>query len=337
MRVAFLRFGHANRIRLMNRKGMMRMTAERVREAAIIGAGIAGLQAAIQLGRYQHDAIVIDKGKGRSTLCQGYHNLLGWPDGVSGEELRAKGREHAERYGIPFREDEVVALESGPDGTFCLRLRTGQSIRAKTVLLATGVKDAYPELPGLEACMGKSVFVCPDCDGYETRGKKTLVLGSGDSGANMAATLHYYNDRIMFLNHEGKQPGHEAMTQLEKAGIDMRNVELKEINHDNGQVSGVRLSDGAIVHGEAAFIAFGGNRVHTELAGQVGALLHENKHVVTDPRTKETSVKRLFAAGDIGLHAEQASVAIGEGMLAAIWMHKAIVGAAAAEREPQLV
>ena len=79
-------------------------------DCIIIGGGIAGLQAAIQLGRYQHQVVVIDSNQGRSTLCKCYHNILGWPDGVSGEEIRRLGRQHAEKYGVIFKNDKVTII-----------------------------------------------------------------------------------------------------------------------------------------------------------------------------------------------------------------------------------
>jgi thioredoxin reductase len=166
----------------------------------IIGGGIAGLQAAIQLGRYQYKVIVIDSNDGRSNLCRCYHNILGWPDGVSGETLRGLGRQHAEGYGVLFIKDRVTGV-SEEDGNFQAFTEQSRSFSARRLLFATGVRDHIPMLPELIPCLGISIFVCPDCDGYEVRDKPAVVIGSGDVGANMALALTHWSQDITYINH----------------------------------------------------------------------------------------------------------------------------------------
>jgi thioredoxin reductase (NADPH) len=115
-------------------------------DSLIVGGGIAGLQAAIQLGRYGQSVLVIDSGYGRSTLCRSYHNILGWPDGVSGEELRTKGRKQAEALGVQFVLDEIVEA-SKEQGRFELVGKSGVRYQGQTLLLATGLMDRFPDLP----------------------------------------------------------------------------------------------------------------------------------------------------------------------------------------------
>jgi thioredoxin reductase (NADPH) len=301
-------------------------------DCIVIGGGIAGLQGAIQLGRYKHKVLVIDKGCGRSTLCNSYHNILGWPDGISGEELRRLGKIQAERLDVAFKTDEVIRLVQDQEKQgFRIEVKEHDEhdfYTADTLLLATGVLDRFPKLSGLEACFGYSVYVCPDCDGYETSGHRTIVMGSGDVGANMALTLLYWTTDIIYLNHEaGQNPVSEAiMEQLREKAIIYYEVPIDEIIADEkGMLKSVRLSDGSEISGERGFIAFGGNKVHTELAAQLRVERLENKHIVTDPRSKMTSVPGVWAAGDIGVHAEQVTIAMGEGAQAAIWIHKQLL------------
>jgi thioredoxin reductase (NADPH) len=127
-------------------------------DSLIVGGGIAGLQAAIQLGRYGHRVLVIDAGYGRSTLCRSYHNILGWPEGISGNELRTLGRRQAESLGVEFVRDEVIEAkananeraEGSKQAEFELKGKSGDLYYGHTLLLATGIMDRYPELPGLE-------------------------------------------------------------------------------------------------------------------------------------------------------------------------------------------
>jgi thioredoxin reductase (NADPH) len=296
-------------------------------DCVIVGGGIAGLQAAIQLGRSKRSVVVIDSGYGRSNLCRSYHNLLGWPDGISGEELRRLGRLHAERYGVQFVDDEVIQAEK-KGSVFELKLHKASSSLyiCRTLLLATGVLDRFPPLPGLIPCLGLSVYVCPDCDGYEVRQRKTIVMGSGEVGAAMAQSLLEYTKDLIYINHELQPVASETLRQLAENGIfySENAIELIKTSGD-GCFEGVQLMNGQFVAGERGFIAFGGNKVRTQLAEQLGIERLENKHIITDSRNKMTSVTHVWAAGDAGVHAEQVSIAMGEGSLAAIWINKTLV------------
>ncbi|GIP34297.1 thioredoxin-disulfide reductase [Paenibacillus sp. J2TS4] len=294
-------------------------------ECIIVGGGIAGLQAAIQLGRYEHRVLVVDSGHGRSTLCRNYHNLLGWPEGVSGDVLRQLGREHAAKYEVEFAEDYIVDAYQDEPG-FVLKGRSGQEYRSLTLLLATGILDRLPELPGLLPCLGLTVYVCPDCDGYEIRNRPTLVLGSGDVGARMALTLHSRTNQLVYINHGGEPVNPDNVARLRHKAIPIVEQSIQELLVEgDGNLRGVRLADDEIYEADRAFVAFGGNLVNSQLAEQLGIERMENKHIVTDPRTKMTNVKHVWVAGDIGVHSELAAIAMGEGVQAAIWIHKALL------------
>lgn len=297
-------------------------------ESIIVGGGIAGLQAAIQLGRYDHRVLVIDTGYGRSTLCKSYHNILGWPDGVSGEELRRLGRLQAEKLGVIFVNDEVVQVvnKGKPGDGFELWGKSGKGYEARTLLLATGLLDRIPELPKLKDCLGLTVYVCPDCDGYEIKDKKTIVMGSGDAGAGMALILSTRTDKLTYVNHQQRVVNSELLVKLKEKGITYVAEDIREvIAEGNGYFRGIVLANGKSMEAERGFIAFGGNEVKSDLARQLGAERMENRHIVTDPRSKMTSVPFVWAAGDIGVHAEQVTIAMGEGAQAAIWMNKALL------------
>ncbi|QGQ98098.1 NAD(P)/FAD-dependent oxidoreductase [Paenibacillus psychroresistens] len=295
-------------------------------ECIIIGGGIAGLQAAIQLGRYEHHVLIIDKGYGRSTVCQCYHNLLGWPDGISGMELRRLGREHAAKYGVNFVEAEVDIVEKTANG-FVVKVMQdiSQEHTCRTLLLATGVMEQFPPFSGLVPCLGLTVYTCPDCDSFEIINRKTIVMGSGEVGAAMAITLLSRTDAITYINHDKRPLQPKTMDKLLAKGIIYIAEPIETLlTAGEGQFIGVTLITGQEIHGERAFIAFGGNQVNTALAKQLGIERLENKHIVTDPRSKMTSVRNVWAAGDNAVHSELVSVAMGEGSQSAIWIHKAL-------------
>lgn len=301
-------------------------------ECVIVGGGIAGLQAAIQMGRYGQRTVVVDRGDGRSVLCRNYRNVLGWPDGVSGKELRALGRTHAERMGVIFVEDDIQDGERTETGTFELR-GVRETYTARTVLLATGVMDRLPALNGLEPCLGETVYVCPDCDGYEIRDRTTVVLGSGDVGAAMAIALSPLTPLLAYVNHERQPVRNDHLERMRELGIEVIQEAVVEMLQESGHLRGVRLQGGRVLERERGFVAFGSNEVRSALARRLGAERHENGHILTDPRTKMTSVPNLWAAGDVGVHAEQVTIAMGEGSQAAIWMHKALRAQAGGGRD----
>lgn len=171
--------------------------------------------------------------------------------------------------------------------------------------------------------MGRTVYVCPDCDGYEIQDRQTLLLGSGDVGAKMAFVLRERTGDLTYINHELEPVSPENLERLYSEGIIYIEQAAAHIVQENdGMIKGVTLQDGTNISAERGFIAFGGNTVHSELAAQLGVTLHKNRHAEADKRSLMTNVEHLWVAGDVAVHAEQATVAMGEGAIAAIWMHK---------------
>ncbi|WP_210364314.1 NAD(P)/FAD-dependent oxidoreductase [Bacillus sp. REN3] len=293
-------------------------------DCLILGGGIAGLQAAIQLGRYDHKVLVLDAGDGRSAICRSYHNILGFPEGISGPELRDTGRKQAEKYGVEFVFGKAASAEKKEEG-FAVQSESGELYRAKRLLLATGIMDRIPPFPELLPTLGMSVYVCPDCDGYEVKDKSIIVMGSGKPGANMALTLRYFTDRITYVNHEQVELGEEKLAALKEKGIRCVEGPIEKVLADGPDFRGVALANGETLTAERGFIAFGGNEVKSHLAEQLGVELHKNKHVLVDPRTKMTNVEHVWAAGDVVAHSEQTTIAMGDGMQASIWIHKTLL------------
>ncbi|UFT99151.1 NAD(P)/FAD-dependent oxidoreductase [Radiobacillus kanasensis] len=296
----------------------------RMFDCVIVGGGIAGLQAAIQLGRYQHKVVVIDSSDGRSNLCRCYHNVLGFPNGVSGQELRNTGRRQAESLGVHFLKEKVEKVSKRKEG-FEFKLSNQQFVHGKRLLFATGVKDRIPLLSEIKPCLGISVYVCPDCDGYEIKDKKALILGSGDVGANMALTLHYFSKDLTYINHERKPISESVKEELENKKIEYVNSPIRKVITEGSQLKKVMLEDNRVISANHAFVAFGGNKVNSELAEDLGVELYKNKHILVDQRKKMTNVEHVWAAGDVVAHSEQVTIAMGDGMQAAIWIHKTLL------------
>ncbi|MFF2457158.1 NAD(P)/FAD-dependent oxidoreductase [Peribacillus simplex] len=295
-------------------------------DCIIIGGGIAGIQAAIQLGRYKHDIIVIDSAQGRSSIAKAYHNILGWPDGVSGKQLRMLGRQHAEKFGVEFLDDTVKSLEKKQD-KFFIRTKNDMDYEAKMIFLGTGITDNIPPIKNIYPTLGTSTYICPDCDGYEIMDKQTVVIGGGNAGAGMALTLLYWSKDIIYVNHSKTKIDDEYREKLKKNQIPVIEEEVCEV-HVNAkqQLTAIQLASGKIIEAEKAFTAFKGNKLNNELALQLGVQVNENNHVVIHPRTKETNIKGVWAGGDLVAHSEQVTISMGDGTQAAIWIHKRLLG-----------
>ncbi|QAY66483.1 NAD(P)/FAD-dependent oxidoreductase [Paenibacillus protaetiae] len=295
-------------------------------DCVIVGGGFAGLQAAIQLGRYRHKIAVVDAAEGRSAYCRNYDNLIGWPEGVSGMKLRAAGRLQAERLGVRFIAGTAVTARRRTE-CFVLELESGEEITGARLLLATGVKDRIPGFRELIPCLGISVYICPDCDGYEVADQQVAVIGSGTAGANMALTLRHWTSRIIYINHETADVPGELLAQLAGQDIPYYEQPVAKIEvEDESQFRGVMLKDGTAIRCSKSFLAFGGNEVRSGLAEQLGAGLTDNRHVITNPRTKLTTADYVWAAGDVTSHSEMVTIAMGDGSQAAIWIHKSLIG-----------
>lgn len=293
-------------------------------DCIIIGGGIAGLQAAIQLGRYRYKILIVDAEDGRSNLCRSYHNILGWPNGIDGPSLRLAGKQQAEKLGVQFLQGTVVKAVSESDG-FLLATSEAGEIRGRRLLLATGVKDRLPNFPELIPCMGLSVYVCPDCDGYEVSDKRTIVLGSGNVGAQMALTLTHWTNDLLYVNHELGALDDKVRYRLEEKGISYCEQPVRSVIAEGSMFQGLVLEDGTTFLCEKCFVALGGNEVRSSLAEQLGIRRTDNHHISVDPRTKMTSSQHVWAAGDVTANSEMVTIAMGEGSQAAIWIHKSLL------------
>lgn len=292
-------------------------------DTIIVGGGIGGLQTAIQLARSMRRVAVVDTPGGRSTVAKSYRNILGFEDGVSGESLRRQGREQAAKYGAVFFADEVVTLESqGKAGFLVHRRNAVQPLECRTLVMATGIKDPFPAIPGIEECLGISIFLCPDCDGYETLEQRTAVIGAVPQAIEMADELAFYTSKIFLINHAQAPVQPELRKTLSDKGYTLLEAAVERMLHDDGRLRQLILSTGEHLEVTRAFLSFPGAQVQTDLLRPLSVRLNPKGHVLTNPRTKETDHPNLWAVGDIVEHSQQVAIAMGDGAQAAIWIQK---------------
>ena len=227
-------------------------------DVAIIGGGPAGLSASIWLARYLHRVVLIDSGDPRNWETRGVNGYLGFPR-IRPAELRGMGRDEARAQGVVLIDAECERVTRRDRALFELELAEGQTLRAQRVLLAIGLKDVWPDIPGLEHVYGANAHVCPDCDGYECREKKVVVIGAGRKAVGMALNLTTWTRDIIICTN-GVPANLDLQEYCEK--LDALNIPVLEgritcVGHSGTRVHALEFEDGMSLDADKIFFAIG--------------------------------------------------------------------------------
>ena len=292
-------------------------------DVAIVGGGPAGLTAALWLARYLHSVVLIDSGDPRNWETRGINGFLG-SQGIRSPQLRAKGRADAEKFGAMIIDDEVTKVRNTNSEHFVLELKKGRSIEANRILLAIGIRDIWPTIPGLSDCYGETAHVCPDCDGYETRECKTVVIGSGRKCVGMALALTTWTDKIVICtNGEPANIEQKHLDQLKKLNIPVLQDKVNYITSADGEIKCINLDGGMALDCERLYFAIG-QYPADDLGAQLKCDRDEFGLIKIDEHY-HTSVKNVFAAGDIVGGAQLAIAAASDGAISAVAIHASLV------------
>ena len=284
------------------------------REVIVVGGGIAGLSAAIYLGRAQRDTLVIDAGHSMAKWEPKVENYLGFPKGIDGEDLLKYGRKQAERHEVDFAEDQIEAILKTDDG-FSLKGKNG-AYSCNRLLLATGIFHIPPDIPGVKECLGHSMFFCKDCDGYRVRDKAIAIIGPNNETVEYAlGMLHYSACVIVATNGEKITWDDQHAGWLKEYEIPVYTDRIADCDHAKCQVRGLIFADGREVKIDNIFTTRG-DIFHTELAESLGAKLDGEGQIEVD-HCMRTSVPKLYAAGCVTPANCQMIIAAGEGAAAA--------------------
>jgi thioredoxin reductase (NADPH) len=292
-----------------------------VRDCIIIGAGPAGLTAALYLARYRRDPLVVHDGSARAARIPLTHNVPGFPEGISGVRLLEKMTEHAQAYGATLMEGRVTALAEGGDG-FLITLDDGQTLAARAVILATGILLNQVDLPPdvhEQAIKDDVLRYCAVCDAFEHIDRRIGVVGCGESGAGQALFLSRYSDQVTLFPNDPQAMNRADRKKLETQGVKISYKPMACVQPTSTTMEVWRDGDGSPLEFDVVYPCFG-TRPRTELALQLGLSIDEGGCLDAGSHF-ETDVPGFFAAGDIVRGLDQISVAMGHGAIAATSVH----------------
>jgi thioredoxin reductase len=282
-------------------------------DCIIVGAGPAGLNAALVLGRARRRVLVIDSGAPRNYATHEMHGVLGH-DGLDPADLRARGRAELARYGVEVVSAEVEDAEVVDGG---VRLSWADRAEAtRTVILATGMLDEVPDIPGFAAVWGTSAHTCPYCDGFEHRDERIAVLAAGGRGEHLALLLRQWSDDVVLLTNGPHDLTGPELARLEARGVPVVETHVAALDSEDGRLRRVCLEDAQTLDRDALFF-YVGWQLRTNLASALGCELRDDGSIAVDS-ARATTVDRVYAAGNCEDPRALVPTAAGAGVTAAV-------------------
>lgn len=298
-------------------------------DVVIIGGGPAGLSAGLWLGRFLHRVVLVDDASPRNWSTLGINGFLGLPH-VRPTELRERGRAECRRYGVRLVDDSVMDIQppDDDDGPYTIHMAHHSTVRAHRVLLAYGRRDLWPEIPGLEAAFGRTVHHCPDCDGPEARNQKVVAVGTGRRGMGLALALTTWIRNVILCTNGAPPDLTEAqLNQLAKLEITVLDASVLRAIVEHDQLCAIELDVGTDepmrIDCDRLFFRIA-QPPADDLARKLGCEVDDEGAVVVSD-SFATSVRSVFAAGDLTPGPQLAMVAAAEGMLAGLAIHKTLL------------
>jgi thioredoxin reductase len=283
-------------------------------DCIIVGAGPAGLNAALVLGRARRRVLVFDNAQPRNYATHEMHGVLGH-NGLDPADLRARGRAELARYGVDVVTTEVEDAEL-LDRSARLSTARGAEI-ARTVLLATGMLDEVPDIPGFADVWGTSAHTCPYCDGFEHRDERLAVLAAGARGEHLAVLLRQWSDHVVLLTNGPHALVGDQLARVKALGVPIIETAVAALHGDGtGRLRRVRLDNGQTLHCDALFFHVDW-QVRTDLARTLGCELREDGSIAVDA-SQATTLDRIYAAGNCADPRALVPAAAGSGVTAAL-------------------
>ena len=269
-------------------------------DAIILGGGAAGLATALMLGRALRRTLVIDVGSPRNRFASHMHGVLGH-DGVPPQDLLARGRAEVARYGVEVRPGRAARVDVADGGVVVTLDDGGAPLTARALVLATGMTDVLPDVPGLAERWGSGVLHCPYCHGWEVRGQRLGVLAASPLSPHQAELVRQWSEHVTFFTAGlGGPLDEDVAARLRARGVALEEAAVAEVLGDGGAVTGVRLADGRVVELDALFTGAMA-QPHDDVVAHLGldrADTPVGSFLAVDA-FGTTSAERIWAAGNV--------------------------------------
>lgn len=299
---------------------------EKIYKSVIIGTGPAGYTAAIYLARANLNPLVIEGPQpgGQLMTTTDVENFPGFPEGIQGPELMNNMHKQAERFGAEIKTGWVNGIDIS-FRPFKLQIEELGKIITETLIIATGASAKYLNIPGEQENLGKGVSACATCDGFFFRGKKIIVVGGGDSAMEEANFLTRFASELTLVHRRKELRASKIMQERAKSNKKIKwelNCTPLEVMSTSMSVTGLKVKNNEtgeeeILETDGLFVAIGHKPNTDFLRGYIN--LDEQGYIIVNPRSTETSVPGLFAAGDVhDMKYRQAITAAGSGCQAAL-------------------
>lgn len=293
-------------------------------DAVIIGGSFAGLTAATYLARARRTVRIIDAGAPRNRFAEHSHGLFGH-DGSAPSAMIATARAQVMSYPTAtFSRGEAMTAVRSDDG-FEIALRDGERITASKLVLAFGISDELPSIPGLAERWGRSVIHCPYCHGFEYSGRRLGVLNLSPRSVHQAMLIAEWGPTTFYLNGD-QQPDAETLGELQRRGVAVEPAPVRALHGDGPGLSAIELIDGREHAIDALYIG-PRTRLNSSIAEQLGCGIEQGAFgpVIQTDGQRTTSVAGVFAAGDITRDAHNVTWACADGVTAGTAVHRSLV------------
>lgn len=293
-------------------------------DAIVIGGGIAGLSAAMYIARARRSVVVVDSGTPRNRFAEHSHGFFA-QDGGEPRAMLGTARSQVVAYSTASFVDGAAIGAAREPGGFSIQLANGDALRSATLVLAFGISDDLPGIPGVAERWGRSVIHCPYCHGFEFSGHRLGVLYTSPMSLHQAMLVAEWGPTTLFLNGAA-EPDAGARAELRRRGIAIEPAPVIALHGDGAQLSALELDDGRTVDLDALYIG-PRTRLNSEIARQLGCELDEGPlgDIIRTDETKMTTVPGVFAAGDITRSAHNLTWASADGVTAGLAVHRSLV------------
>lgn len=291
-------------------------------DAIVVGGGPAGLACALWLGRARRSVCLFDTAEPRNEPAWGVHGYPGVLDPTPAE-LRGRIRRQARVAGASLVLDAVTEA-GGKKNEFVIGTAAGERHSARRLVLAYGLRDELPDIPGLPSLYGSAVFHCVDCDGPEAAGRRVAVIGHERAAAALALSLLHWTDCVALLTN-GHEPrlDADARATLEREGVAVFRERVARLEATDGALHAAELEGGTCVTAERLFFHLG-SEPRSDLAARLGCE-HDEKGFIRTDRGMETTTPGVYAAGDITGYPHLACTAAADGVRAALAIHRSLL------------